>query len=146
MKLLLTSAGVRNASLHGALLVEGGDALYLGHWMRESGLADLLQTLPDMVWVGLSAGSMVMTPRVGADFVETKPPITGNDRALGVVDFSIFPRLDYPAFPENTLACAEKWAASLENPSCAIDDETAIKVVDGGAQVVSEGPWKFFGR
>ena len=128
------------------LLVEGGDAMYLCHWMRQSGLADLLRTLPDMVWVGLSAGSMVMTPRVGAHFIETKPPITGDDRALGVVDFSIFPHLDHPTFPENTMACAERWAASLGNPSYAIDDQTAIKVVDGNVEVVSEGHWKSFGR
>ena len=126
------------------LLVNGGDALYLCHWMRQSGLADLLQAMPDKLWVGLSAGSMVMTPRVGDDFVETKPPITGNDHALGVVDFSIFPHLDHPAFPENSMACAEKWAATLGSPSYAIDDETGIKVVDGAVEVVSEGHWKFF--
>ena len=47
------------------LLVDGGDATYLCHWMRECGLADLLPSLPDKVWVGVSAGSMVMTPRIG---------------------------------------------------------------------------------
>jgi dipeptidase E len=128
------------------LLVNGGDALYLCHWMRQSGLADLLASLPDMVWVGLSAGSMAMTPRVGDDFVETKPPITGDDLALGVVDFSIFPHLDYPDFPENTMACAEKWAARLGCPAYAIDDETAIMVADGSVEVISEGHWKFFPR
>jgi len=134
---------VRHADV---LLVNGGDALYLCHWMRQSGLADLLQSLPRLVWVGLSAGSMVMTPRVGEAFVETRPPITGDDLALGVVDFSIFPHLDYPDFPENTMAEAEKWAASLECPGYAIDDQTAIKVVDGTVEVVSEGQWRFFGR
>ena len=128
------------------LLVNGGDALYLCHWMRQSGLADLLASLPDMVWVGLSAGSMAMTPRVGDDFVETKPSITGDDLALGVVDFSIFPHLDYPDFPENTMACAEKWAARLGCPAYAIDDETAIMVADGSVEVISEGHWKFFPR
>ena len=128
------------------LLVNGGDALYLCHWMRQSGLADLLASLPDMVWVGLSAGSMAMTPRVGDDFVETKPPITGDDLALGVVDFSIFPHLDYPDFPENTMACAEKWAARLGCPAYAIDDETAIMVAGGSVEVISEGHWKFFPR
>ena len=128
------------------LLVNGGDALYLCHWMRQSGLAELLETMPDKLWVGLSAGSMVMTPRVGNDFIETKPSITGDDLTLGVVDFSIFPHLDYPTFPENTMACAEKWAATLGCPSYAIDDETAIKVVDGNVEVVSEGHWKFFAR
>ena len=126
------------------LLVNGGDALYLTHWMRQSGLADLLASMPDKVWVGLSAGSMVMTPRVGEAFIETKPPITGEDRALGVVDFAIFPHLDYPTFPENTMAEAEKWAATIGCPSYAIDDETAIQVVEGRAEVVSEGQWKFF--
>ena len=57
------------------LLVDGGDATYLCHWMRQSGLADLLPSLPETVWVGVSAGSMVMTPRIGDDFV-TWPPAT----------------------------------------------------------------------
>jgi len=126
------------------LLVNGGDAVYLGHWMRQSGLADLLQTLPDKLWVGLSAGSMVMTPRVGDAFVETKPSITGNDTTLGVVDFAIFPHLDHPGFDDNTMAAAERWAAEIGCPSYAIDDQTAIKVVDGAVDVVSEGHWRFF--
>jgi dipeptidase E len=126
------------------LLVEGGDAMYLCHWMRQSGLAALLPTLDRIVWVGLSAGSMVMTPRVGNAFLETRPSITGDDMALGVVDFSIFPHLDYPGWDENTMAAAEAWAAGIGGPAYAIDDETAIKVVEGRAEVVSEGHWRFF--
>jgi dipeptidase E len=126
------------------LLVNGGDALYLCHWMRQSGLADLLPSLDKTLWVGLSAGSMVMTPRVGEDFVESKPSITGDDSTLGVVDFSIFPHLDHPDLPENTMAAAERWAAGIGGPAYAIDDETAIKVVDGTVEVVSEGHWKHF--
>ena len=132
---------VRSADV---LLADGGDALYLTHWMRVSGLADLLPSLHETVWVGLSAGSMVMTPRVGQAFVETKPPITGDDRALGVVDFSIFPHLDYPDFPENSMRHAEEWAAAIGNPGYAIDDETGIRVVDGTVDVVSEGRWRYF--
>ncbi len=126
------------------LLVDGGDAMYLCHWMRESGLANLLPSLERTVWVGLSAGSMVMTPRVGEAFVETKPPLTGDDQALGVVDFAIFPHLDYPDFPSNTMACAERWAAGIGCPAYAIDDQTAIQVVDGKVEVVSEGHWRSF--
>jgi dipeptidase E len=125
------------------LLANGGDALYLSYWMRQSGLADLLPSLRETVWVGLSGGSMVMTPRIGADFVGWKPP-TGGDETLGVVNFSIFPHLDHPALPENTMADAERWAASLGGPAYAIDDETAIKVVDGTVEVISEGHWKQF--
>ena len=125
------------------LLVNGGDALYLCHWMRQSGLADLLPSLRETVWAGLSAGSMVMTPRIGEDFVGWKPP-TGSDETLGVVDFSIFPHLDHPELPENTMADAERWATSISGPAYAIDDETAIKVVDDTVEVVSEGHWKLF--
>lgn len=125
------------------LLVNGGDALYLAHWMRESGLADLLPVLENILWVGLSAGSMVMTPRIGEDFVGWKPP-SGTDEALGMVDFCIFPHLDHPMLPENTMADAERWAATIGYPAYAMDDETAIKVVGGRAEVVSEGNWKLF--
>ena len=124
------------------LLVAGGDALYLAHWMRESGLADLLPSLR-AVWAGLSAGSMVMTPRIGEDFKVWEPP-AGGDEALGLVDFSIFPHVDHPDLPENTMAAAEEWAAGLSNPAYAIDDDTAIKVVDGAVEVVSEGHWRLF--
>src|SRR5918996_1902433 len=123
------------------LLVKGGDALYLGHWMQESGLADLLPSLSETVYVGFSAGSMVLTPRIGEDFVGWKPP-TGDDSTLGIVDFSIFPHVDHPDLPENTMAEAERWAAGLPGPAYAIDDETAIKVIDGTVEVVSEGHWK----
>ncbi len=126
-----------------ALLANGGDAMYLTHWMRESGLADLLPTL-DLVWAGISAGSLVMTPRVGEDFVSAKPSITGDDRTLGVVDFAIFPHLDHPDLPENTMAHAERWAAGIGVPAYAMDDETAITVVDGEAEVISEGHWRRF--
>jgi dipeptidase E len=122
------------------LLVEGGDAAYLCHWLRASGVADLLPSLHDTVWVGVSAGSMVMTPRVGDDFVNWHSQ--AGDATLGVVDFSIFPHVDNPDLPWNTMAEAERWAAGLSNPAYAIDDETAIKVVDGTVEVVSEGHWK----
>ena len=123
-----------------ALLVNGGDALYLCYWVQQSGLADLLPSLR-AVWVGLSAGSMVMTPSIGEDFVSWRPP-TGADTTLGVVDFSIFPHVDNEDLPSNTMANAELWAGGLSGPAYAIDDETAIKVVDGTVEVVSEGHWK----
>jgi dipeptidase E len=124
------------------LLVNGGDPLYLCYWMRQSGLADLLPSLR-AVYVGLSAGSIVMTPNIGENFVRWKPP-TGGDKTLGVVGFSMFPHLDHEDLPENTTADAEKWAAGMQVPAYAIDDQTAIKVTDGTVEVVSEGHWKLF--
>ena len=108
----------------------------------QSGLADLLPSLRS-VYVGLSAGSMVMAPNIGEYFVGWKPP-TGGDETLGLVDFAMFPHLDHEDLPYNTMAHAEKWAASMPGPTYAIDDQTAIKVVDGAIEVVSEGHWKRF--
>lgn len=125
-----------------ALLVNGGDPLYLCHWMRESGLADLLPSL-HAVYVGLSAGSTVMTPSIGADFVAWTPP-AGGDETLGLVGFSIFPHLDHPSLPDNAMAGAERWAAGMSVPAYAIDDQTAIRVTDGVVDVVSEGHWRIF--
>jgi dipeptidase E len=110
--------------------------------MRESGLADLLPSLR-ATYVGFSGGSMVMTPHIGKDVVHWKPP-GGGDAALGVVDFGIFPHLDHENMPENSMADAETWADELPCPAYAIDDQTAIRVVDGAADVVSEGHWKLF--
>ena len=126
------------------LLVSGGDALYLAYWMRQSGFADLMRSLSETVYVGMSAGSMVMSPRIGQDFVGWKPRDGGDDSTLGVVDFSIFPHLDNPMCPENTMAGAERWAAGIPGPSYAIDDDTAIEVSDGTAELISEGHWRRF--
>jgi dipeptidase E len=125
------------------LLVNGGDPLYLCYWMRQSELADLLPSLRETVYVGLSAGSLVMTPSIGEDFVRWRPP-TGGDETLGVVDFSIFPHLDHQDMPDNSMADAERWAAGMSVPAYAIDDQTAIKVTDRAVDVVSEGHWKHF--
>jgi len=127
-----------------ALLVNGGNTLYLCHWMRESGLADLLPSLRDTVYVGLSAGSLVLTPRIGEDFASWKPRPGDDDSTLGLVDFSIFPHLDLPDRPDRSLAEAERWAARIKGPAYAIDAQTAIKVTDGGVEVISEGHWKLF--
>jgi len=122
------------------LLVDGGDAAYLCHWMRQSGLADLLPSLTDTVWVGVSAGSMVMTPRIGDDFVHWAGG--DGDRTLGFVEFSIFPHVGHELMPGNTMAAAEGWAADIAGPAYAIDDQTAIMVRDGAVEVVSEGVWR----
>lgn len=132
---------VRDADV---LLAAGGDAVYLAHWVRESGLVDLLPSLGDTVWLGMSGGSMAMTPRVGEEFVGWPAP-DGSDRALGLVDFSIFPHVDHEEMPDNAMAAAERWAAQLGAPAYAIDDQTAIAVVDGQVEVVSEGHWRRFG-
>ena len=149
-----------------ALLVWGGDPLFLANWMRRAGLTGLLPTLrSEAVYVGVSAGSIAAT----STFVETyvEPPrekdgplksedivfatpqgdvdrilVTG--QGAGLVAFAVIPHLEHADHPDASLANAERWAARIPAPTYAIDDETAISVVDGAAQVVSEGHWKLF--
>jgi dipeptidase E len=56
----------------------------------------------------------------------------------------VIPHLEHPDHPDASLPNAERWAARIPAPTYAIDDETAVSVVDGVAQVVSEGRWKLF--
>ena len=135
-----------------ALLVWGGDVLYLCYWMRQSGLADLLPSLSESVYVGVSAGSIALTPyNCDAEFNLQYVPAGSDraregDRALGLVDFALRVHLDREGFEDSSMANVEKWASEIPVPTYAIDDQTAIKVADGAVEVVSEGNWKLFTR
>jgi len=147
-----------------ALLVAGGDPLFLANWMRRSGLTALLPALR-CVYVGVSAASIA----AASTFVETyREPPRGSDGPLksedivfatpegdvhrvlvtaqgaGLVDFAVIPHFAHPDHPDASLANAERWAARIPAPTYAIDDDSAISVVDGVAQVVSEGQWRLF--
>ena len=132
------------------LYVWGGDVLYLCYWMKQSGLAELLPSLSELVYVGCSAGSIVVTPynfdvEFNLQFVPAGHEMAlGAERGLGLVDFAVTVHLDREGFEDSTLANVEKWAAGIPVPTYAIDDETAIKVTDGAVDVVSEGHWKLF--
>jgi dipeptidase E len=126
-----------------ALLVGGGDCQYLCYWMQQSGIVEMLPSLlHKMVYVGLSAGSMIMTS-FGTTYGHHTLP-TETDKCLGIVDFAIHPHLDHESFPDNSLANQEKLAKTLPVPSYMIDDQTAIQVVDGNIEIITEGKWKLF--
>jgi dipeptidase E len=84
-----------------------------------------------------------LTPRIGQDFVDWKPP-TGDDRTLKMADFSIFLHLDHPDLPQNTMAAAQRWAAKIAGLAHATNDDTAIKATDNTVEVVCEGHRKLF--
>ena len=93
-----------------ALLVWGGDVLYLCHWMRQSGLAEILPSLTESVYVGVSAGSIVVTPyncdaEFDLEFVPDGSDMAREaDRALGLVDFTLYPHLDHKDMPDTSRA------------------------------------------
>ncbi|MET8267299.1 Type 1 glutamine amidotransferase-like domain-containing protein [Micromonospora arida] len=131
-----------------ALLVWGGDVLYLTYWLRQSGLANLLPSLSDTVYVGVSAGSIAVTQyNCDAEFDSQFVPDGSDmaqdaDRALGLVDFTLYPHLNHPDMEDTELSHIQKWASGIPVPTYAIDDNTAIKVVDGRVDVISEGDWE----
>jgi dipeptidase E len=135
-----------------ALLVWGGNVLYLCYWMQQSGLAELLPSLEHLVYVGVSAGSIAMTPyncdaEFNLQFVPSGSEMAvASERALGLVDFALCVHLDNPdpIFEGNSMANVEQWVAGVPVSTYAIDDETAIKVSGGTVEVVSEGHWKLF--
>jgi dipeptidase E len=97
------------------------------HWIPEVEEADAL-----------------LTPDFGGANYDESDPLTGSDRALGLVDFSVFPHLEREDMPDTSLANIDRSAAGISVPAYAIDDDTAIKVIDGVVEVVSEGDWKLF--
>jgi len=149
-----------------ALLVWGGDPLFLSYWMQKSGLTDLLPSLPgNLVYVGVSAGSItvadIFAETYGADRSCAGSPLTSEEvvfssakgdtrltlltaNGMGLTSFAVIPHFENKDHLEASSTNAEKWASRLPIPVYAIDDETAIKVKDGSVEVVSEGEWKLF--
>ena len=147
-----------------AILVWGGDPLFISYWMDQSGLTALWPTLSkDLVYVGVSAGAIATaetfaetysTPRAAAGTPATSqeivlpqgdiPTTLVTAKGMGLTDFTVIPHFMNENHPDASLINAQAWAARLPVPVYAIDEATAIKVVDGTVEVVSEGQWKLF--
>jgi len=135
-----------------ALLVWGGHVMYLNYWMRQSGVADVLPMLENLVYVGVSAGSIVMTPySCDVEWNLEHVPDDGvvaraHPGTLGLVDFTMWVHVDNPnpIFDEHTMDNVERWARGVPVPTYAIDDQTAIKVDGDDVEVISEGNWRLF--
>jgi dipeptidase E len=147
-----------------AILVWGGDPLFISYWMEKSGLTDLLPALPgNRVYVGVSAGA-IATARLFAETYSSPraaagEPLTSEDiilpdgdirttlvtaKGMGLTDFAIIPHFRNPNHRDASPANAEAWAARLPVPVYAIDEDSAIKVDNGRVEVVSEGQWQLF--
>ena len=145
------------------LLAWGGDPVFLAYWLKHSGLADLFPSLPETVYVGVSAGSIAMASRFGETYYHV-PKASGERlsseeitfarpdgeitmtlvmaEGAGQVDFAVIPHVEFD--DPFDAAIAEKWAGRLPVPTYALDDASAVSVVDGKVEVVSEGSWKLF--
>lgn len=128
------------------IIVGGGNTSYLMGQIKKSGLADILpKLLKSRVYVGISAGSMVMAPKLKEKEMQRlyEEPILDDDtnEGLGFVDFLVVPHMNSPFFPR-AAELIDEVARDIEIYLYAIDDQTAVKVVDGKVEVVTEGKWK----
>lgn len=128
------------------IVVGGGNVFHLIHHVRTSGLADVLPDLLNtMVYVGISAGSAVAgillsVSQVHRLYAREIGEYQG-EKGLGLVNFYIRSHLNSPDFPKIREEYLKELAEELPNPLYAIDDNSAVRFIDGEVDVVSEGKW-----
>jgi len=146
-----------------ALLVWGGDPLFLSYWFSESGLADILPSLEKLVYVGVSAGSMAVSGIFGETYQDSPAtsarPLTTQQikfdtfektfitaKGAGLINFAIIPHFNNENHTDASMANAAIWASMLPVAVYAIDDNTAIKITNNKVEIISEGNWKLFNQ
>jgi dipeptidase E len=132
------------------LFFMGGNTSHLLHWMNKSGLADILpELLQTKVYAGISAGAMVINPTLALSSKNEKMYYAEtfgytNEQALGLVDFYIRPHLHSRHFPRVNKESLTQIAQEFPAKIYALDDMSAVTVVDGKIDVVSEGEFLVF--
>ena len=130
------------------LFFEGGNEYHLMYWIRKSGLIKYLPVLlKNKVYVGVSAGSMVVCKNLALEFshqlyldcLEQKNEVNG----LHVVDFFVLPHLNSPWFKKLKKTNIKQVAKKIPGKVYALDDNSALKVIDKKVEVVSEGDYFF---
>jgi len=128
------------------LFFSGGNTFHLMHWLKKSGLAEILpDLLKTRVYVGISAGSMVTMKSLESSTSKQLyyEDVQGkmHDKGLGFFDFHFYPHLNSPHFPKVTKGILEEVAKDYKEPLYALDDQSALKIVDSEIQVISEGKY-----
>ena len=128
------------------LFFEGGNTYHLMEWINKSGLVKLLpEYLKTKIWVGVSAGSMVtnsdLALKISQALYEEDLDKMGDMPGLNYVDFYFIPHLNSPYFPKLIEENIKKLAKRISKKIYALDDQSALKVVDGKVEAVSEGKW-----
>ncbi|HSW80259.1 MAG TPA: Type 1 glutamine amidotransferase-like domain-containing protein [Candidatus Saccharimonadales bacterium] len=143
------------------LLFGGGNCFYLSYWLQKSGVYDAMpKWLETKLYIGISAGSMVATESLRTDslaieklgvmrleeYGDLGPNGQSSQKTLMLVDFAFRPHLNSPEFPKARADVIEKIVPKLDVPLYALDDQSALKVVDGNVEVISEGKWLLFDK
>jgi len=128
------------------LFFEGGNTYHLMEWINKSGLASLLpELLKNKVYVGLSAGSMITSKdlilRISKIAYEEDLDKTEDMPGLNFVDFYFLPHLNSPYFEKLREDFIREAVQGIPEKIYVLDDNSALKVIDGEVEVISEGKW-----
>lgn len=132
------------------LFFEGGNTYHLMEWINKSGLVGILpELLKTKVWAGLSAGSMVTNPdlarKISQAVYDEDFDKMGDMPGLNYVDFYFLPHLNSPYFPKLSEENIRKVAERIPKKIYALDDHSALKVIDGKVvEIISEGKYLEF--
>ncbi len=134
------------------LFFSGGNSPHLMYWLEQSGLKKILRgLLKTRVYAGISAGSVVTAPTLELSnkdkrlYYEKKFGYKAN-KALGFVDFYTRPHLNSSYFPKLRKNFLQKIAGQIKKPLYALDDQSALKIINGKVKVVSEGKYLIFNK
>ena len=128
------------------IVMSGGNTFYLAHQMREHKFDKYLEEmLHSKVYVGISAGSMVMGHKLYTDetleLYYDHEEHFGENKGLGKIDLLIRPHLNSDFFPDVTDETLKKLYKNSGETVYALDDDSGLKIVDGEIKVISEGKW-----
>ena len=150
---------IKRLAYSDVIFVGGGNTFYLSYWMEKSGLFDSLpELLETRVYAGISAGSMIATKNIRTasqaiknpnkyydeEYDELGPKGQSAGRAAGLVNFVVRPHYGRVRFPGDPDEIFDTIVQEIKAPLYAIDDASAVKVIDDQIDVVSEGTWKLF--
>jgi len=124
------------------LFLGGGNTFHLMHWVKQSGLQEELpELLKTRVYAGISAGSCIAGPTIYnsvQNLFGEKYELEIKD-GLGLVNFHFIPHLNSPYFDKIREENLKEASKDLKESVYALDDSSALKVIDGKAEIVSEG-------
>jgi dipeptidase E len=129
------------------LFFSGGNTYHLMYWMKESGLSELLpELLKTRVYAGISAGSIIANPSIAYTSSEKRKYYEEqfgykSETALNLVDFYIYPHFNSPKHLDSREDSLRKTVEKTQKTVYGIDDESALKVIDGIVTVVTEGDY-----
>lgn len=126
------------------IYVSGGNTFHLLHEVRQHGFDEWLKhNIENKVYIGTSAGSILMTPSISIATVE---PADTND--IGLEDLTGLSYVNFEMSPHTpeflTYEANEEYSHKCNNPLYALDDNSAIQVLDKKVAVISEGKWKLY--